>query len=135
MNDFTKVWEDMLAQGQKMAEAFNPALENFQASDFAKMWPTLPKDVLEMFWGNTFNKDGLDAKTRFLAVIAGLTVQGAPVEGVFKTTIRHALAAGATPREIGEVIMTMTMLAGLPAVTRAMELAESVTSEPKEDTP
>jgi 4-carboxymuconolactone decarboxylase len=133
MNDFTKVWEEMLAQGQKMAQAFNPALENFQSSDFAKIWPTIPKDVMEMFWGNTFNRDGLDAKTRLLAVIAGLTVQGAPVETVFKTTVRHAAEAGATPREIGEVIMTMTMLAGLPAVTRAMELAESVTQEPKED--
>jgi 4-carboxymuconolactone decarboxylase len=135
MNDFTKVWEDMLAQGQKMAQAFNPALESFQTSDFAKMWPTVPKDMMEMFWGNAFNKDGLDAKTRLLAVVAGLTVQGAPVEAVFKTTVRHALEAGASAREIGEVIMTMTMLAGLPAVTRAMELAESVTSETKEDQP
>jgi len=133
MSDFSKVWEDMLAQGQKMAEAFNPALESFQASDFAKMWPTVPKDVMEMFWGNAFNKDGLDAKTRLFAVIAGLTVQGAPVESAFKATIRHALEAGATPREIGEVIMTMTMLAGLPAVTRAMEFAQAVSAEGNED--
>jgi 4-carboxymuconolactone decarboxylase len=133
MSDFSKVWEDMLAQGQKMAEAFNPALESFQASDFAKMWPTVPKDVMEMFWGNAFNKDWLDAKTRLLAMIAGLTVQGAPVEPAFKATVRHALEAGASQREIGEVIMTMTMLAGLPAVTRAMEFAQAVSAEGNED--
>ena len=133
MNDFSKVWEDMLAQGQKMAAAFNPSLESFQTSDFAKMWPTVPKDVMEMFWGNAFNKDGLDAKTRLLSLIAGMTVQGAPVEAVFKTTVRHAIEAGATAREIGEVITTMTMLAGLPAVTRAMELAEAVSTAEQGD--
>ena len=58
---------------------------------------------------------------------------GTRADGGNTTAANRLLEAGATAREIGEVIMTMTMLAGLPAVTRAMELASSVSDEGKED--
>ncbi len=32
----------------------------------------MPKDMLEMFFGKTFNRDGLDARTRFLVTISGM---------------------------------------------------------------
>ncbi len=129
MTDYSKMFEQMMEQSQQMLRAFNPALENFQASGFEKMMPTMPKDFMEMVWGNAFNKDGLDAKTRLLAMLAGLTVQGAPVEPMFKTTVRHALEAGATDKEIGEVIYQMSMLGGLPAMTRALGFAQEVFTE------
>ena len=40
----------------------------------------MPKDMMEMFFGNTINKDGLDAKTRLLLTLAALTVLGAQAE-------------------------------------------------------
>lgn len=132
MTDYSKMFEQMMEQSQQMLRAFNPALENFQASGFEKMMPTMPKDFMEMVWGNAFNKDGLDSKTRLLAMLAGLTVQGAPVEPMFKTTVRHALEAGATAKEIGEVIYQMSMLGGLPAMTRALGFAQEVFAENEE---
>ena len=60
-------------------------------------------------WGNAFNKDGLDAKTRLMVVIAGLTVLGAHAEPQFKLTVRHAMEAGATQKEIAEVIYQMAI--------------------------
>ena len=132
MTDFTKLFEQMMEQGQEMARALNPAMENFQAQGFEKMMPTMPKDFMEMIWGNAFNKDGLDAKTRLLATIAGMTVQGAPVEPMFKASVRHALEAGASPQEIGEVIYQMSMLGGLPAMTRALGFAQAVFSQDEE---
>ena len=133
MTDYNKMFEQMMEQSQQMLRAFNPAMENFKASGFEKMMPTMPKDFMEMVWGNAFNKDGLDAKTRLLAMIAGMTVQGAPAEPMFKTSIRHALEAGAKQKEIGEVIYQMSMLGGLPAMTRALGFAQEVFAEAEEE--
>jgi len=79
-----------------------------------------------MAFGRTFNREGLDAKTRLLVTIAALTVLGAQADSQLKLTIRHALQAGAKKREIAEVIYQMSMFGGLPAMTRALEIAQGV---------
>ena len=132
MSDFTKLFEQMMEQGQEMVRAFNPAMEKFQAEGFEKMMPTMPKEMMDMFWGNSVNKGGLDAKTRLLAMLAGMTVQGAPVEVMFKSTVSHALEAGASEQEISEVITQMSVLGGLPAMTRALGFAHEVFAAQKE---
>ncbi|MEE9427919.1 MAG: carboxymuconolactone decarboxylase family protein [Paracoccaceae bacterium] len=131
MSDFSKMFETMMKQGQKMVADFNPELEKFQAKGFEGMMPKMPKDMMDMFWGKTMNPGGLDAKTRLLAMLAGLTVQGAPVEPMFKTTVSHALEAGASEQEIAEVITQMSVLGGLPAMTRALEFARATFADTK----
>lgn len=126
---FTKMFQQMLAQGQEMARTFNPALEHFDLKSVEKMFPTMPSDMLEMWFGKTFNRDGLDARTRLLVTIAAMTVQGALAEPQLRLTIRHAMQAGATPREIAEVIYQMGMFAGLPAMQKALEIAQGVFTE------
>ena len=132
MTEFPNIWTELMEQGQKMARAFNPALEHFTPQGFDKLWPTMPREVMEMVWGDTFNPGGLDAKTRLLVVLAGLTVLGAQAEPVFKATLRHAIEAGAERKEIAEVIWQMSVLGGLPAMGRAMQLAEEVFKESEE---
>ncbi|SLN30531.1 Carboxymuconolactone decarboxylase family protein [Aquimixticola soesokkakensis] len=132
MTDFSKLFEQMMESGQKMAASFNPAMETFQAPAFDKLFPTMSKDYMDMLWGTSFNKDGLDSKTRLLVVLAGLTAQGAQAEMPFKMTVRHALTAGATQKEIAEVIYQMSMLGGLPAMNKALGLAQSVFAENEE---
>ncbi|SEW10548.1 4-carboxymuconolactone decarboxylase [Aliiroseovarius sediminilitoris] len=132
MNDFSKLYAQMMEQGQEMLRNFNPALETFKPQGFDKMLPTMPKDMMDMMFGNAFNKDGLDAKTRMLITLAGLTVLGAQAEPQIKLTVRHALEAGATEKEIAEVIYQMSMLGGLPAMTRALELAQAVFDDNEE---
>lgn len=126
---FQKLFAQMLEQGQEMARAFNPALENFSVAGLDKLMPTLSKDMMEMWFGKTFNREGLDAKTRLLVTVAALTVLGAQAEPQMRLTIRHALEAGATKREIAEVIYQMSMFGGLPAMTRALEIAQAVFDE------
>jgi len=77
-------------------------------------------------FGNTVNKDGLDAKTRLLLTLAGLTMQGAQADTAVRQTVRHALEAGAKKQEIVETIGQMSVFAGIPAMTRALELAQEV---------
>ncbi|WP_238367092.1 carboxymuconolactone decarboxylase family protein [Mesobacterium pallidum] len=122
-------FEAMIAQAQEMAKAFNPALETFSPKAFEAMWPTMPKDWMEAFFGNAFNKEGLDAKTRLMLTLAGLTMQGAQADTALRQTVRHLLEVGATNQEIVEAIGQMSMFAGIPAMTRALELAREVLEE------
>ena len=130
--EFQKLFAQMMASGQEMARAFNPALESFKGFDVEKLFPTMSKDMLEMWFGKTFNREGLDAKTRLLLTIGAITVQGALAEPQLRMTIRHALEAGATKREIAETIYQMSMFAGLPAMQKALGIAASVYDEEDE---
>ena len=134
-DEFTKMFKAMVESGQEMARSFNPALENFQVKGFENLWPTMTKDMMEMWFGKTFNREGLDAKTRLLVTIAALTVLGAHAEPQLKLAIRHALEAGATKREIAEVIWQMSMFGGVPAMQKALELAQAVFAETEEKAP
>lgn len=132
MTDPKNPFEDMLKMAQDMVKAVNPALETFSVKGFEEMWPTMPKEFMEMAFGNGINKDGLDAKTRLFLTLAGLTMQGAQNESQYRITVRHLLEAGARKQEIIEAIGQMSMFAGLPAVTRAMELAKPVIEDKEE---
>jgi 4-carboxymuconolactone decarboxylase len=131
-DEFSKMFKAMVESSQNMARAFNPALETFQVKGFETLWPTMPKDMLEMWFGKTFNREGLDAKTRLLVTISALTVLGAHAEPQLRLAIRHALEAGATKREVAEVIYQMSMFGGVPAMTKALEIAQSVFAETEE---
>ncbi|QYX55615.1 carboxymuconolactone decarboxylase family protein [Roseovarius sp. SCSIO 43702] len=126
MTDPKNPFEQMMAQAQEMAKAFNPALESFSPKGFEKLWPTMPKEVMEMSFGKGMSKDGLDAKTRLLLTLAGLTMLGAQSDTQMRMTVRHALEAGATEDEIAETIAQMAMFAGIPSMTRAMDYAREV---------
>ena len=132
---FQKMFQQMLQSGQEMARSFNPALEHVDTKAFERLIPTMPSDMLEMWFGRTFNRDGLDAKTRLLVTIAAMTVQGAHAEPQLRLTIRHAVEAGATPREIAEVIYQMGMFGGIPAMQKALEIAQGVFTESEESEP
>ena len=129
---YTKMIQQMMESGQEMLHRFNPALENMKAGGFESMFPTMSKDMMEMWFGRTFNREGLDAKTRLLVTLAALTVLGAQAEPQLKLTVRHALEAGATEREIAEVIWQMSMFGGLPAMQKALEIAQGVFAQSKE---
>ena len=126
-------FEAMLTQAQEMAKAFNPALENFSPKGFEALWPTMPKEAMEFWFGNTLNKDGLDAKTRLFLTLAGLTMQGAQADTAVRQTVRHLVEAGAKKQEIVEAIGQMTVFAGIPAVTRALDLAQEAMGDEEGD--
>ena len=131
-DDFAKMVKAMMEQGEAMAKAFSPAFEGMDVKGFEKLFPTMPKDMLEAWFGKTFNPEGLDARTRLLVTVAALTVLGAQADAQLRLTIRNALAAGATKREIAEVIWQMSMFGGLPAMQKALEIAQSVFAETEE---
>ncbi len=121
----------MMTMGQDWARTVNPALESFSPKSFEAMWPTMPKSFLDMFIGKGMNPEGLDAKTRLLVTLTGLTVQGAMAEPQVRLTVRHAREAGATKQEIAETIAVAGLFGGVPAMTKAMDLA----TDAMKDTP
>lgn len=133
--DFAKFFQTMMEQGQQMAKAFTPGSSGFGGVDpsaFEKMFPAMPREMLEFFFGKTFNPEGLDARTRFLVTIAAQTVLGPLGEPQLRPTVKNALAAGATKREIAEVIWQMSMFGGLPATQKALEIAQAVFTDTEE---
>ena len=132
-DDFAAMMKKMMEQGQDMARAFTPSsLGGIDPKAFEKLFPAMPKDMLEMFFGKTFNPEGLDARTRFLVTIAAVTVLGPLGEPQIRLTVQNALAAGATKREIAEVIWQMSMFGGVPAMQKALEIAQAVFAETEE---
>jgi len=131
-DDFAAMMKKMMEQGQEMAKAFTPSFTGVDPKAFEKFFPAMPKDMLDMFFGKTFNPEGLDARTRFLVTVAALTVLGPVGEPQLRLTIQNALAAGATQREIAEVIWQMSMFGGLPATQKALEIAKALFAETEE---
>lgn len=128
-------FEALMRQSQSMTQdwmkAMQPAMAGFAASGLDKMWPTVPGEMLEAFLGKQFNPEGLEAKTRLLLMLQGLTIQGALAEAQIRLTVRHAVEAGATGQEVAETIASAAMFGGVPAMNKAMALArEAMDTEP-----
>ncbi len=119
-------FDAMMKMGQDWVKQINPALENFTPKGLEAMFPTMPQEAMEMWFGKGLNPEGLDAKTRLLLTLMGLTVMGAQAEAQVRLTVRHAVEAGASKQEIAETIAQAAMFGGVPAMTKAMELATEV---------
>lgn len=114
---------------QDWAQGVSPEFADVMAKSMkgvAEMMPTMPADLMEAVMGKGANPDALDAKTKLLLTLQGLTIQGAVVEPQIELTVRHALEAGASSQEITETIALAGLFGGAPAMTKAMELAQKV---------
>ncbi|MEP2718751.1 carboxymuconolactone decarboxylase family protein [Pseudophaeobacter sp.] len=136
-NPFEAMMAQAQAQYQEMVKSMNPdlaaGLDPMSMKGFEAFWPTMPKEVMEMMFGKAVNKDGLDAKTRLLLTLAGLTCQGAQADTAVRQTVRHAVEAGAKKQEIVETIGQMSVFAGIPAMNRALDLAQEVMGDKRDD--
>ena len=126
MSDEKKPFDDMMSAAQKMAQALNPSLASLPSKELDAFIPQMPKELMELTFGNATNKEGLSAKSRLLLTLAGLITQGVLAEAPVRLTVRGLLEAGAHKQEIREAIAMMSVFAGVPATTRAMDVAQHV---------
>ena len=127
MTDLTTLFAQMMEQGQNLAAAQSAMLKNV---DMSAIFPPLSAEAAEAWFGKTHNPEGLDARTRTLCTLTGLVIQGN--EAMIKPTITQALTLGATKREISEVILQTSLFGGLPAMQKALEIAQSLFAETEE---
>lgn len=95
-----------------------------QATDFNR---PLEEFVTRHCFGETWSRPGLDRKTRSLVTLAILTALVRPNQ--LRGHVRGALANGATPEEIREVLLHTVDYAGIPAGVEAFAAAAEVLKE------
>ena len=95
-----------------------------QATDFNR---PLEEFVTRHCFGETWSRPGLDRKTRSLVTLAILTALVRPNQ--LRGHVRGALANGATPEEIREVLLHTVVYAGIPAGVEAFAAAAEVLAE------
>ncbi|WP_296444654.1 carboxymuconolactone decarboxylase family protein [Rhodoferax sp. UBA5149] len=105
--------------------------EDFVASAMAKVTDfTRPMQqyITRNAWGDVWQREGLDLKTRSLITVAMLTALGKQHE--LKGHVRGALNNGATVAEIQEVLLHASIYCGVPAAVEAFRSAAEVVDAP-----
>lgn len=121
--------DDSYATGKGLAETYNPGMEAALAGRYDALVPGMSKSVVDFAWGQQYGREGLDTKTRWLATVAALTAIGGQTRPQLKVNIAAARKAGATQREIGEVIWQMALYGGFPAAINGLNAALEVFAE------
>ena len=115
MSDVFKMFEGFLKQSQDMAEQMGKEFTKNQGEWLDKTKDFMPEGMTQAMVG-----EGIDAKTRALATVAGLTANGADDTAAITTAIHAATAAGASKREILETILQMVAIGVVTGVSKAM---------------
>jgi len=112
-----------------MREHLGPKADEYVEA-IREVAPLFAKVNVEFPFGDLYgNKDSVvDQKTRELATIAALTVQGFSLPQL-KIHIKCGINCGATKEEIVEIITQMIAYAGFPAATNAIMAAKEVFKE------
>lgn len=90
--------------------------------------PDLVKYMIEYSFGDIYSRDGLDLKSKEIAVVASLTAIG-NAEPQLKVHINGALNVGCTINEIKEIILQMSAYSGFPTCINAMNALKDVLNE------
>jgi len=75
-------------------------------------------------WGNTWQRPGLDLKTRSIVTVAMLVAAGKMHE--LNIHVRGALNNGVTPQELQEIFLHASVYCGFPAALDAFRTAAEV---------
>ncbi|MGZ5194314.1 MAG: carboxymuconolactone decarboxylase family protein [Ramlibacter sp.] len=75
-------------------------------------------------WGNTWQRKGIDLRTRSIVTVAMLVALGRMHE--LKIHVRGALNNGVTPEELQEIFLHASVYCGFPAAVDAFRSAAEV---------
>lgn len=124
MSDFTKMFEGFMKQGMEMADQMGAEFSKVQGAWFDQVKDYLPEEVAARL--SDAMGPGVDAKTRALLTIAGITAKGAGDTAALTAAIKAARSADASQREVSEAILQMAAIGALDGVGKAMPVAMSV---------
>lgn len=83
--------------------------------------------ITRVAWGEIWDRPGLDRRARSMITLAVLTALRA--EGEIAMHVRAAVANGLTPDEIAEVLLHVSIYAGMPAGNAAFAIAQETLAE------
>jgi 4-carboxymuconolactone decarboxylase len=87
--------------------------------------------ITENAWGTIWTRPGLDKKTRHMLTIAMLAALGKHDE--LAMHVRATRNTGVTPEELREVLLHVSVYAGVPAANSAFAIAKRVYKEIEEE--
>lgn len=93
--------------------------------------PDLGKFIIEYAFGDIYTRDGLDLKSKEIAVVAALTAMGTAYPQL-KVHINGALNTGSNINEVKEVILQMSVYSGFPSCINGMNALKEVLKERQE---
>ncbi len=96
-----------------------------RATDFTRPLQDL---VTRHAWGNTWQRDGIDLKTRSIVTVSMLVALGKMHE--LKIHVRGALNNGVTKEELQEIFLHASVYCGFPAAVDAFRAASEVIDTP-----
>ncbi len=106
-----------------LGEAYvNKAMAN--SNEFTRPLQDL---VIRNAWGNTWQRDGLELKTRSIVTVSMLVALGKMTE--LKIHVRGALNNGVTPEELQEIFLHASVYCGFPAALDAFRNAAEVVDQ------
>ncbi len=92
--------------------------------DMTPFTEPIQQHITRKAWGDVWQREGLDLKTRSLLTVAMLTALGKQHE--LKGHVRGALNNGVTPAELQEVLLHAAVYCGVPTAVEAFRTAASV---------
>ena len=119
---------DALRKGRALLAEMNPELEAALSARYDEAVPEMAEALVEWAYGRHYAREELDLKTRQLCTVAALTALGGQTAPQLKVNIAHTMAAGASQREILEVIWQMSVYGGMPAAINGLNAALEVFS-------
>lgn len=121
-----------LERGRAVVATLNPELETILAERYDAHIDGFAETLVEYAYGRHYAREGLDLKTRQIATVAALTALGGQTGPQLRVNIEHALAAGASERELLEVIWQMAVYGGMPAAVNGLNVAVALFEERKD---
>ncbi len=94
--------------------------------------PDLGKYMIEYCFGDIYSREGLDLKSKEIAVVASLTALG-NAEPQLKVHINGALNVGCTINDVKEIILQMSGYSGFPSCINGINALKYVLNQRKEE--
>lgn len=114
---YKKGWEKLREIEGKTGEKAVESLQDIS--------PDLGIFIVEYAYGDIYTRNGLDLKSREIAVVAALTAMG-NAEPQLKVHINGALNTGNSINELKEVILQMSVYSGFPKAMNGMNALKEV---------
>lgn len=119
---------DNFEQGLKLRhKMFGPEGAEIQIENASDYMAPLQDIVTRICFGEGWQRDGLDHKTRSLVTLAMLAAMGRSHE--IKIHTRGAIANGASRKELQELFLHSYLYCGIPLMVDAMKASEEVLDE------
>jgi len=120
---------EALERGRAVLADINPTVEGVLAERYDSLVPDMAESLVEWAYGRHYTRGVVDLKTRQLCTVAALTALGGQTAPQLKINIANTRQAGATQKEIAEVIWQMALYGGLPAAINGLNAAQEVFAE------